>query len=103
VLTTMLARRAQHHQSKLSAHLNAANPTGQAHLNAIAQTLQAKGLSAADAMHRAYAMIEETFSAQANMLAYVGCFWILGVAILDMIPLVFLMKKPQTGGEMAVH
>ena len=103
VVTTMLARRAQHHQSNLSAHLNAANPTVQARLNAIAQTLQAKGFSAADAMHRAYAMIQDNLFGQANMLAYVDCFWILGAAILGMIPLVFLMKKPQTGGEMAVH
>ena len=44
-----------------------------------------------------------TLAPQANMLAYVDCFWILGAAVLGMIPLVFLMKKLQTGGEMAVH
>jgi hypothetical protein len=37
------------------------------------------------------------------MLSYIDCFWLLGVAILAMVPLVFLIKKSKPGGEMAVH
>jgi hypothetical protein len=37
------------------------------------------------------------------MLAYIDCFWVLGIAILAMVPLAFLMKKPKAGGGMAVH
>ena len=37
------------------------------------------------------------------MLAYIDCFWFLGVSILAMIPMVFLMKKSKPGGGMAVH
>ena len=37
------------------------------------------------------------------MLAYIDCFWFLGVAILAMVPMVFLMKKSKPGGGMAVH
>jgi hypothetical protein len=33
----------------------------------------------------------------------VDCFCFLGVAILSMIPVVFLMKKSKPGGTMAVH
>ena len=40
---------------------------------------------------------------QASMLAYIDNFWLLGVAIAAMIPLVFLMKRPPAGGAMAVH
>jgi hypothetical protein len=54
-------------------------------------------------MHKAYGMVQATLFRQASMLAYIDCFWILAVAILAMIPLPFLMKRPLTGGEMAVH
>jgi hypothetical protein len=37
------------------------------------------------------------------MLAYIDNFWMLGIAILAMIPLVFLMKKTKPGGSMSVH
>ena len=30
-------------------------------------------------------------------------FWLLGVAILVMVPMVFLMKRPRAGGALAVH
>jgi len=40
---------------------------------------------------------------QATMLAYIDCFWLLGVSIGLMVPLVFLMKRSKAGGEMAVH
>ncbi len=54
-------------------------------------------------MHRAYALLQGNFFRQATMLAYIDNFWLLGVAILVMVPLVFLMKRPRTGGEIAVH
>ncbi len=103
LVTTMLARRAQHHQSNLASHLNASNPAFQNMLNAITRSLEAKGYSAADAMHRAYAMIQNDLFRQANMLAYIDCFWLLGAAILGMIPLVVLMKRAHPGGEISVH
>jgi DHA2 family multidrug resistance protein len=103
VVTTLLARRAQHHQTILAEHTNPSNPTFQAMVSALTRSVQAKGFSAADAMHRAYAIMQNNLLRQANMLAYIDCFWLLGVAILVMIPVVFLMKKPQAGGEMAVH
>jgi hypothetical protein len=40
---------------------------------------------------------------QATMLAYIDNFWLLGIAIMLMIPTVFLMKKSRPGGEIAVH
>jgi DHA2 family multidrug resistance protein len=103
VVTTLLARRAQHHQANQSVHLNASNPSFQRMLNATAKSLQAKGFSSLDATHRAYAIVQNTIYRQANMLAYIDCFWLLGAAILCMIPVVFLMKKAHPGGEISVH
>jgi MFS transporter, DHA2 family, multidrug resistance protein len=103
VVTTMLARRAQHHQVNLAGHLSPGNPQFQSTLQGMTHTLQARGYSAADAMHKAYGLLQGTLFRQANMLAYVDCFWLLGVATLGMIPLVFLMKKTRPGSGMAVH
>src|SRR6266852_1618582 len=102
-VTTMLDRRAQYHQHRLSGHLSSSNPQFQSMLQGMARTLEAKGFSPADAMHKAYALVQGTLFRQANMLAYIDNFWLLGAAILAMIPLVFLMKRPPTGGEIAVH
>jgi DHA2 family multidrug resistance protein len=104
VVTTTLDRRTQYHQSRLSSHLSASNPSLQKMLAGMARTIGERGgSSAADAMHKAYGILQNTLFRQAAMLAYIDCFWILGVAILAMVPLAFLMKRPPTGGEVPVH
>ena len=67
------------------------------------QAMVAHGANAAGANQRAYALIQGTAQRQATMLAYIDCFQFLGLAILAMIPMVFLMKKSKPGGGMAVH
>ena len=68
-------------------------------LQGTAQALQAQGLFPSEAMHRAYALLQGNFFRQAAMLAYIDNFWLLGVAILVMVPLVFLMKRPTRRGD----
>ncbi len=103
LVTTMLARRSQDHQVYLSRNLAASNPNMQRTLQETAQALQARGFSPADAMHRAYALMQNNVFRQADMLAYIDNFWLLAVGILFMVPLVFLMKRPKPGGTIAVH
>ena len=102
-VTTMLDRRAQVHQSDLVKNLSATSPRLQSMLNGIAQSLQARGYDAVTAMHMAYARVQALVFGQATMLSYIDCFWLLGVAIGCMIPLVFFMKKTKAGGTIAVH
>jgi MFS transporter, DHA2 family, multidrug resistance protein len=103
VVTTMLDRRAQVHLTNLSRNLSAANPKLSAMLQGATNAMQAHGASPAGARQQAYALIQGTVQKQALMLSYIDCFWFLGVAILCMIPAVFLMKKSKPGGGMAVH
>jgi DHA2 family multidrug resistance protein len=103
VVTTMLDRRSQYHLDRLSSHLAAGNLSMQNTLQGAARNFQAHGFSAADAMHKAYGLLYGNVIRQATMLAYVDNFWLLGVAILVMIPLPFVMKRPRKGGEIAVH
>ena len=51
---------------------------------------------------QAYALVEGTLQRQATMLAYIDDFRFLAVAILLMVPMVFLMKKGKPGA-MVVH
>jgi DHA2 family multidrug resistance protein len=103
VVTTMLDRRTQVHLTGLSRNLSAANPAFLAMLRGAATAIEAHGASPAEATRRAYALAQSTVQRQAVMLSYIDCFWFLGVAILCMIPAVFLMRKSKPGGGMAVH
>jgi DHA2 family multidrug resistance protein len=103
IVTTMLDRRQQFHLNRMSSHLSTSSPSVQAMLQGTSRALETRGLGAAEAMHRAYALLQATVFRQASMLAYIDNFWLLGVAILVMVPLVFLMKRPPRGGAIAVH
>jgi MFS transporter, DHA2 family, multidrug resistance protein len=100
---TMLARRAQVHQSEMAHSLNSGSPQYQAALNNATRLFEAHGSSAFEASRQAHGVIANVLNQQATMLAYIDNFWILGILVAFMIPLVFLMKKVKPGGPMAVH
>jgi MFS transporter, DHA2 family, multidrug resistance protein len=102
-VTTMLARRAQFHQTNLVEHVNAGNGRLQAVLSSTTHVLIGHGSSAHQAARQAYGLVAGMVDQQSTMLAYIDNFWLLGVAVLIMIPLVFLIKKVQPGGTIAVH
>jgi DHA2 family multidrug resistance protein len=103
VVTTMLSRRTQFHLAKLSDHVHPGNAKMQAMLSAASHMLMARGSGAYEASHQAYALVSNMLARQATMLAYVDDFWLVGVAVVTMIPFVFLMKKVKPGGPIAVH
>jgi len=103
LVTTLLDRRSQVHLNDLSRNLSPANPALRSTLQGATQAIRAHGASAAFATRQAYALIEGTVQRQATMLAYIDDFRLLGIAILLMVPLVFLMKKGRPGGGIAVH
>jgi len=103
VVTTMLDRRSQFHQTFLASHLSASNPALQARLKALGQMVQSHGGGPPGSSSVPYAIIQGAVSRQAAMLSYLDCFWFLGVAILLMVPTVFLIKKSRPGGGIAVH
>ena len=102
-VTTMLARRAQLHQTNLVEHVNAGSWRLQTMLERATHLFVSRGSSAYQASHQAYGLVSNLIDQQATMLAYIDNFWLLGLAVLLMIPLVFLMKKVQPGGTIAAH
>ena len=102
-VTTLLARRTQFHQARLSENLSGGSAPLQSMIQGLAAKFMQGGLDAATAMQKAYAMVQANVIRQATMLAYVDCFWLLGVVIACLIPVVFLMKRARPGGPMAAH
>ncbi len=103
VVTTMLSRRAQVHQSNLSAHVHSGNGTFAAMMASATHMFISRGSSAYEASRQAYGLVAARIGQQATMLAYIDNFWMLGVGVLLMIPFVFLMRKSKPGGPIAVH
>jgi DHA2 family multidrug resistance protein len=102
--TTMLARRAQFHQSMLVSHLTPYDPAYRDALGKAAMALQVRGASAADAAAQAQGMMYGTLLKQSGMLAFADAFWVMGMLFLVIIPLMFLIRKvPPVRGPMIVE
>jgi DHA2 family multidrug resistance protein len=103
LMTTVLARRAQYHQSVLVTHVTNYNQTLGATIEGITNRFIDHGYSAADASVRAVAQVYAIVQQQANMGAFLDCFWILGlVAFIGPILAIFIRKFKQ-GGSAAAH
>jgi DHA2 family multidrug resistance protein len=100
---TLLARRAQFHQSVLVAHLTPYDFRYREALAGAAATLRAGGAPSADAALQAQGMIYGTMLRQANMLAFADAFWVMGVLFLLIIPLMFCIKRVRPSGRVVVE
>jgi len=99
--TTMLARRAQFHQNVLVAHLTPSSPAYQ-HLLQQAQALLARhGVNPANTGPISLALLYRLLLQQASYASYMDVFWIFGWVFIVATPLLWLMKKPRTGGKRA--
>jgi DHA2 family multidrug resistance protein len=103
LVTTLIARRAQYHQSVLVGYARADNPNFQNSLNGLSRQLARLGLSAHEAHAQAYARIYRSVQAQSASLAYIDTFMVLCIGAAIMFFLAFLLKKndPGGGGEIA--
>ena len=91
--TTMFARRLQFHQNVLGANLTAGRPEYRTFMRGLTDTLTHAGLSPAAAVIRARAMLGQTLGQQVSVLAYLDCFWLLGLIALAGFVLAFGVKK----------
>ena len=99
--TTMLSRRVQFHTNILASHVTPGSHQYLGFMQGIRSTLTHAGLSPAAASLRANALLGATVGQQATTLAYLDCFWLLGVISLGGIILALGVKKfkpVQRGG-----
>ncbi|HTS67621.1 MAG TPA: DHA2 family efflux MFS transporter permease subunit [Terriglobia bacterium] len=98
LVVTLLARRAQFHQGMLVSHLTPFDSMYLAMVNGTTGILHAAGSSVADAQVQAHGMLYGLLQRHATMLAFVDDFWLMGLVVLALIPLMLLMKKTRTRG-----
>ncbi len=104
VVTTLLARRAQFHQSVLAGHLTNANETFRATVAGAQGLMQLQGADPVQASGQAHGLMYGMLQRQSAMMAFADAFWVLGMVYLGMIPLLFLMKRTKpVVGAIGVH
>jgi len=103
MVTTMIARRSQFHQTVLVTHTAVTNPNLASLIGPGSRTAHS-ALSLHSAQVEAYARLYAEVQAQAATLAYIDTFLVLSVGAAIMFVLSFLLKKndPKTGGGVAV-
>jgi DHA2 family multidrug resistance protein len=104
MVTTLLARREQFHQSRLVSHVTNYDPAFQSQITALARQLVSSGTSNADAQTQARGLIYQSLNVQSQTLSYLDTFMVLAVGAGIMFLLAFIMRKndPRAGGEVAV-
>jgi DHA2 family multidrug resistance protein len=95
VMTTLLARRQQFHQSRLIERVVPGNPRGYELLHQFTGYFAVRGTDPTTAAHRAFGAIYGIVQQQAAMLSFVEAFKIVGLVFLAMIPMVALLKDPK--------
>jgi DHA2 family multidrug resistance protein len=105
MVTTLLARRAQFHQSILTSHATLFDPALRDQVNGLSQQLVESGVARADAKAHAYGLIYQTVQAQAQTLAYIDTYMVLAIGASIMFLLSFIIRKndPHTGGHVVVE
>ncbi|MFL5248145.1 MAG: DHA2 family efflux MFS transporter permease subunit [Myxococcales bacterium] len=103
IVTTLIARRSQFHQSRLAAHADPWSKAFTSQVSGIAQALQHAGISATDATQRAYAAVYGRLLREAQTLAYLDVLVVFAIFTALMVPLVFVTKKARPGAAPAAH
>jgi DHA2 family multidrug resistance protein len=103
LVTTLIARRSQVHQSILGAHVEAGSQLVAERLAAITAQLQHAGVAASQAARMAYGMVYQTLLQQAQTLAYLDVLVVLSVFAALMVPAVLMTRKVRPGKAVVAH
>ena len=90
---TLLARREQFHQARLSEHVSASSVAYRETLREAGNYFAAHGATGPDAQSRAIAWIGETLINQAAYLSYIDVFAALAALAALLVPVAFLLKR----------
>ena len=96
-ISVIVSRRAQYHQSILSAHTSQYDAPYQQSLSGLTQTFQTLGNDAAHATQMAHQMLYGAMQRQAAMLGYIDAIFVFACICLVMSPAAFLMQKSKGG------
>ena len=104
MVTTLLARRAQFHQGRLSSYTTNYDHVFRDQAGALSQQLVHSGTSPADARNQAHGMIYQSMQNQSQLLSYMDAYKVLAIGAGIMFFLSFVMRRndPSGGGDVAV-
>ena len=94
-LVSYLQRHRQISRVDLASHLHHGNVFFDRLFSAMQQSALRAGSSAAEASRHSLAQLQQMVDAQANVLAFISAFFVLGVIVACLVPLPFLMKRPS--------
>jgi DHA2 family multidrug resistance protein len=97
VVSMILARRTQEHQSTLVPHVNPFDAETAARLSAWASHFGAHGADSFTAQQRALARVYQELTQQAQVLAFADDFWLLFVLFSGTVLLLPLLERVRTG------
>jgi DHA2 family multidrug resistance protein len=105
MVTTLLARRSQFHQSILSYHATNYDPAFRNQLSGLSAQLTHAGASVPDAQVQAYGRIYQSMLVQSQTLAYIDIFMVLAVGAAIMFLLSFIVRRndPASGGHVVAE
>jgi MFS transporter, DHA2 family, multidrug resistance protein len=93
LMSTLVTRRAQFHQSYLAIHVTSYDSRAAAVAAGLSSFLNRAGVGAPDSLGKAYARLYQGVQAQAFTMAYIDAFWAMAAICGCMVPLVILMKR----------
>ena len=96
---TLLTRYQQFYQTSLVANVTPYNPVWQMRFSGLKEALISKGVAASQADTTAMGMMYGLVRQQAGALAFNRIFFVIGLAFLIIIPLLFLLKRPSHSVE----
>jgi MFS transporter, DHA2 family, multidrug resistance protein len=102
MVTTVLARRAQFHQSVLAYHATNYDPAFRNQVTGLSGQLLHSGASAPDAQVAAYGRIYQSILVQSQTLAYIDTFMVLAIAASIMCVLAFVVRRNDPHGGAVV-
>jgi len=95
----MSERRQNFHQSTVGGNIASSSGTLRSAIQQTTAYLQTHGFSHADALNAAYGRYYDQLQAQTRLLAFMDCFFILGIVTLVAAPLVLFTKKFKLAGK----
>jgi len=102
-VTTIVARRAQFHQSMLAEYTSSTRFLSS--IDGLAMQLHQAGLSVQDAKRQALDRLYGLLQVQATAISYLDVYWLLGVVAIAMFLASFFLAKnePKAGGHISLH
>lgn len=95
LLSAFITRTGQTHHAALATHIQSGNTNYQTLLSQYTQSFLSQGFDQVRAQSKALARIAQTIETQSSVLSYVNMYWLLAIGVACVVPLAFLMKKPN--------